>query len=295
MPLKLQSHDTSFTLIELMAASTVLSVVLLMMVGMQDQMSKAWSNANRRTEATREARAGLRMLTEDFLHYYVRDVYTTPGSSRANYNPTTNPIPIVYFSDASRTISQLRIPQAQSGSQALFFLSQRRSGTGKEADQLSAVGYYIASTGETNVNGFKTTNFHLFRYINTNTYSILPTYLGNTSSLANLFPNVGPDNPQNNEILARNALNLRIYFYPASNVPVNGLIFGITEANTNAQNLTGYTGNRCVFELTTYPETVASSILQTGSGQAAWTNASNLKRYGRTFEITMDLERSLAK
>jgi uncharacterized protein (TIGR02599 family) len=46
----------SFTLIELMAASTVLSVVLLMMVGMQDQMSKAWSNANRRTDANREAR-----------------------------------------------------------------------------------------------------------------------------------------------------------------------------------------------------------------------------------------------
>ena len=47
----------AFTLIELMAATTVLSVVLLMMVGMQDQMSKAWSNANRRTDATREARA----------------------------------------------------------------------------------------------------------------------------------------------------------------------------------------------------------------------------------------------
>ena len=32
-----------FTLIELMAATTVLSVILLMMVGMQDQMSKAWA------------------------------------------------------------------------------------------------------------------------------------------------------------------------------------------------------------------------------------------------------------
>ena len=295
MPLKPSSHDPSFTLIELMAASTVLSVVLLMMVGMQDQMSKAWSNANRRTEATREARAGLRMLTEDFIHYYIRDVYTNPSSSRANYNPTTNPIPIVYFSDAGKTISQLKIPNAQTNSQALFFLSQRRSGKGREADQLSAVGYYIASTPETNVNGFKSTSFHLFRYINTNTLSLLQSYTANSSSLANLFPNVGPAFSQNNEILARNSLNLRIYFYPASNVPANGLIYGITEASTGAQNLTGYTGNRCVFELSTYPETVANSILQSGSNQAAWTNASNLKRYGRTFEITMDLERSLSK
>jgi len=55
----------SFTLIELMAATTVLSVVLLMMVGMQDQMSKAWSNANRRTDATREASAACRLMYED--------------------------------------------------------------------------------------------------------------------------------------------------------------------------------------------------------------------------------------
>ena len=51
--------ESSFTLIELMAATSVLSVVLLMMVGMQDQMSRAWSNSNRRTDATREARAAL--------------------------------------------------------------------------------------------------------------------------------------------------------------------------------------------------------------------------------------------
>ena len=55
----------AFTLIELMAATTVLSVILLMMVGMQDQMSKAWSNSNRRTDATREARAACRLMSQD--------------------------------------------------------------------------------------------------------------------------------------------------------------------------------------------------------------------------------------
>ena len=294
MPLRSSPHPPCFTLIELMAATTVLSVVLLMMVGMQDQMSKAWSNANRRTEATREARAGLRMLTEDFLHYYVRDSYTNPSTSRANYNPATNTIPIVYFSDASKTISGLMINNAQANSQAIFFLSQRRSSSGKEADQLSAVGYYISSLSETNVNGFTNTSYHLFRYVNTNVLANLQSY---STNLANLFPNVGPPTSaslsSNNEILARNALNLRIYFYPTSSVPASGLIYRIAEnSGTTANN---YSGNRCVFELTTYPETVANSILQAGSNQSAWTNASNLKRYGRTFEITMDLERSLSK
>ena len=55
----------AFTLIELMAATTVLSIILLMMVGMQDQMSKAWSNSNRRTDATREARAAASLMSAD--------------------------------------------------------------------------------------------------------------------------------------------------------------------------------------------------------------------------------------
>jgi hypothetical protein len=259
-------------------------------------MSKAWTSANHRTEATREARAGLRMLTEDFIHYYVRDVYTNTGNARGNYNPIpiTNRIPMVYFSNASGTVDGLAISNAQPFSQALFFLSQRRPGTNRQADQLSAVGYYIAAYSDTNINGFKTTNYHLFRYINTNTYTILQNFMRSTSpSVANLFPSVGTNYPANNEILARNAINLRIYFYPASNIPIDGLIYSLREGSTNASNSI-YTGNRCVFQLTTYPETIANSILQSGAGQSAWTNTNNIKRYARTFEITMDLERSLS-
>jgi hypothetical protein len=274
-----------------MAATTVLSVVLLMMVGMQDQMSRAWTNANRRTDATREARIGLRMLTEDFIHYYIRDVYTNAGSSRANYNPTTNRIPMAYFSNASTPIGSLSIPNAQPGSQGLFFLSQRRPGKNSPADQLSAVGYYIAWDTNTDINGFTTTNYNLYRYVNTNRLSILTSYMASTN-LADLFPNVSTTNTGMNEILARNAINLRIYFYPASNVPSSGLIYRLAEGDTNAT--TSYSGNRCVFELTTYPENIANSVLQSGANMSAWTNTNNIKRYGRTFEISMDFERALS-
>lgn len=274
----------AFTLIELMAATTVLSVILLMMVGMQDQMSKAWANANRRTESTREARAGLRMLTEDFTHYYLRSDYTRAGAPRANYNPITNKIPIVYFSDASIAVGKLAISNAQPKSQALFFLSQRRPGTNKQSDQLTAVGYYIAWETNTSISGFSTTNYNLYRYVNTNTVSALINFT-DANDVTPLFANVGANLKTNNEILARNAVNLRIYFYPTSSV-TNGLIYGITEASGGT-----YSGNRCVFEVTTYPETIANSLLQ--GNLTNWTSPNNIKRYGRTFEITMDLERSL--
>lgn len=275
-----------------MAASSVLSLVLLLMVGMQDQMSRAWTNANRRTEATREARAGLRMLTEDFIHYYIRDVYTNTGSARANYNPTTNPIPMVYFTNAGAGAGGLTIPDAQPGSQALFFLSQRRPPVGMNADQLTAVGYYIASATNTNINGMQTVNYHLYRYVNTNTYLSLSNFLtAPGASLALLFPNIGPTNTSNNEILARNSLNLRISFYP-SNLVTNGAVYTIPE-NDPANRI--YSGNRCVFELTTYPETVANSMLQAGNILTTWTSTNNLRRYGRSYEITMDLERNLSR
>jgi len=277
---------SGFTLIELMAATTVLSVILLMMVGMQDQMSKAWSNANRRTDATREARAGLRMLTEDFTHYYLRSDYTRAGAPRANYNPITNKIPIVYFSDASTPVGKLTIPNVQPNSQALFFLSQRRPGTNQQSDRLTAVGYYIAWETNTSISGFSTTNYNLYRYVNTNTVSALTSFT-NANDVTPLFANVGATLKTNNEILARNAVNLRIYFYPTSSAS-GGLIYGITEGSGGA-----YSGNRCVFEVTTYPESIANSLLQ--GNLANWTSSNNIKRYGRTFEITMDLERSLSE
>jgi len=277
----------AFTLIELMAATTVLSVVLLMMVGMQDQMSKAWANANRRTESTREARAGLRMLTEDFTHYFIRSDFTTGYWSRANYNPITNKIPIVYFTDASSTVGKLTISNAQPKSQALFFLSQRRPGTNRDSDRLTAVGYYIASETNMSISGFTTTSYNLYRYVNTNTVSGIDKFT-NASDVTPLFPNVGTGTTfkSNNEILARNAVNLRIYFYPTSSV--GNLIYGIREPTNQTQT---YSGNRCVFEVTTYPDSIANSLLQ--GNLTNWASPNNIKRYGRTFEVTMDLERWL--
>ncbi|MEI6598288.1 MAG: hypothetical protein WCL22_04525, partial [bacterium] len=186
------------------------------------------------------------------------------------------------------TVGKLTISNAQPKSQALFFLSQRRPGTNRESDQLTAVGYYISRDTNTSISGFATTNYNLYRYVNTNTVSAL-TGFTDANDVTPLFPNVGTTFKTNNEILARNAVNLRIYFYPTNSI-TNGLIYGIKE-ETNPALRVIYSGNRCVFEVTTYPDSIANSLLQ--GNLTNWTSSNNIKRYGRTFEITMDLERWL--
>ena len=274
----------SFTLIELMCACTLLSVILLMMVGMQDQMSKAWSNSNRRMDATREARAALRMMSSDLGNLYFRT--NTWGSTMA-YNPSRSPIPMAILNDDARATT-LPITNAQTGSVAIFALVQRQSSVPNPNavfDEFCAVGYYIGSGEDVDVNGFKRTNYNLYRYFRTGAQltPALITYLQAKNPRASVADIFSPST--NDEILARNACNLQVTVYPANSVPSNGLVFSVIES---LGNKTFYHGNKFQFELTTYPDdVVASGVL---GGLTNWTNASNVQKYGRTFEGRKNLE-----
>ena len=115
----------AFTLIELMAATTVLSIILLMMVGMQDQMSKAWSNSNRRTDATREARAAARLMASDLGGMAFRP--NTPNSSYDSFATvlTNQGLPYLYSSNGAGT--SITIPDAETNSAYLFALCNQAS------------------------------------------------------------------------------------------------------------------------------------------------------------------------
>jgi type II secretory pathway pseudopilin PulG len=274
----------SFTLIELMCACTLLSVILLMMVGMQDQMSKAWKNSNRRMDATREARAALRMMSSDLGNLYFRT--NTWGSTMA-YNPSRSPIPMAILNDNARATT-LSIPNAQPGSVAIFALVQRQSSVPNPNavfDEFCAVGYYIGSGEDVDVNGFKRTNYNLYRYFRTGAQltPALITYLQAKNPRASVAGIFSPST--NDEILARNACNLQVTVYPANSVPSNGLVFSVIES---LGNQTFYHGNKFQFELTTYPDdVVASGVL---GGLTNWSKASNVQKYGRTFEGRKNLE-----
>jgi hypothetical protein len=270
----------SFTLIELMAATTVLSVVLLMMVGMQDQMSKAWSNANRRTDANREARAACRLMAKDFSYLALRstNLLRTMMPSQA---VIASPISFYYFSGAGRvTGSSLTMPNVLAPSTAYLFGVIPKSARSSNESDFALVGYYVARDSNININGFWVTNYNLHRYYkisNAETISALSSFT-KLKTADSLFPGV---DPTNDEILARNVCNLQIKVLGSTNYP-NGLASVINYGSSYSNGI--YQGNKIHVELTFYPDEIAQKL----PSLSAWTNSNNLLRYGRSYEFRVD-------
>jgi prepilin-type N-terminal cleavage/methylation domain-containing protein len=261
----------AFTLIELMAATTVLSVVLLMMVGMQDQMSKAWSNANRRTDATREARAACLLMARDLSTFSMRGRVIGRFSSFPTYM-TNAAVPFYYWNGNGGLA-----PGGASGCAQFFGLIPQASTSNSAAD-VALIGYYIALNTNTNVNGFVNTNYNLYRYFipPSNAAAGIAAWLSvptGTATAAGLFTSI----TQNSEILARNACNLQLTFYSASN-PVSGLNYS---NNTASGPL--YGGNKMAIELSFYPEDAAQKIKTSD-----WLKPTNIQKYARSFEFRID-------
>jgi prepilin-type N-terminal cleavage/methylation domain-containing protein len=268
-PLRPWREQSAFTLIELMAATTVLSIILLMMVGMQDQMSKAWSNSNRRTDATREARAACLLMSRDLSTFAMRG----KAFGRFDSFPTnlTNAGVPFYYSSGPGGLAPGGAPSC-----AQFFgLIPQPSKTNDSAD-IALVGYYIAPATNTNVNGFLTTSYNLFRYYiaPSNAAAGIATWLSTPNGNANaLFTNIATSS----EILARNACNLQIKIYSGTTMS-NGFNF------SNKGSSSGfYRGNKMGIELSFYPEDTAQKITTT-----AWMNTNNIQKYARSFEFKID-------
>jgi len=269
----------SFTLIELMAATTVLSVVLLMMVGMQDQMSKAWSNANRRTDANREARAACRLMAKDFSCLALRG---TNGSRTAMRGPdvTNSPISFYYFSGTGNVVgSALTMPtNLAPNTSYLFGVIPRAPRSANESD-FALIGYYVASDKNVNINGFSVTNYNLHRYYKISNAVTIPAFtkwIGDKQANS-LFPSVST----NDEILARNVCNLQIKVFGSTNYP-NGLSSIINYGSSVINGI--YQGNKMHFELTFYPDDVAQKL----NFPSAWTNTDNLQKHARSYEFRVD-------
>lgn len=263
----------AFTLIELMAATTVLSVILLMMVGMQDQMSKAWSNSNRRTDATREARAACLLMARDLSTFAMRGK-TFGRFDSFPTNLTNAGVPFYYYNGSGGLA-----PGGAPNCAQFFGLIPQASKTNDPAD-IALVGYYIAPATNTNVNGFVTTSYNLFRYYvaPSNAITQITNWVVRSPSTdpTQLFSN-SVFIQSNSEILARNACNLQIRIYSGTTMN-NGLNF------SNKGSSSGfYRGNKMGIELSFYPEDSAQKITST-----AWMNTNNISRYARSFEFKID-------
>jgi prepilin-type N-terminal cleavage/methylation domain-containing protein len=270
---------SGFTLIELMAATTVLSVVLLMMVGMQDQMSKAWSNSNRRTDATREARAACRLMAQDLTCLVFRRNRNDHVASTIGV--TNREIPFLFSSNGlgpAGGADLIPLGDSQSSASYFFGISSRRA-SGANPGDLAIVGYYIASATTTNVNGFTNTVYNLYRH-----------YVPASNAVNNLnawFASKTPTDlfdPTNPEILARNTCNLRITVFNKqedSDDPVtNGLNYTFNSGGAN----TYYAGSKIQVEISVYPEDFAQKIPYTD-----WGKSENIRKYARSYELRVDV------
>jgi len=269
----------AFTLIELMAATTVLSIILLMMVGMQDQMSKAWSNSNRRTDATREARAACRLMAQDLSGL----VFRRTNNDTADSIPPAllkKGVPFLYSSNGAG--GPITIPTPQSSASYFFGISSRQA-SGANPGDLAIVGYYIASATTTNVNGFTNTTYNLYRHYvpASNAVNNLDAWFASTNP-TDLF------NPTNAEILASNTCNLRITFYNRRDADgkyavTNGLNYSCESSGT-----VGYfAGNKIQVEISVYPEDFAQKIPYTD-----WAKSENIRKFARSYEFRVDIPRN---
>ncbi|NDH85992.1 hypothetical protein EBY67_02925, partial [bacterium] len=135
----------------------------------------------------------------------------------------------------------------------------------------------------TNINGFTTTNYNLYRYVVPTSNTVVALNGVAKGNLATLFPGIAT----NSEILARNTCNLRIRFYNSQNpgMPVtngpNYRVFSACAANN-------YSGSKIHIELSVYPEEAAQKIPLT-----AWTNSANIQKYARSFEFRIDVPRTI--
>jgi type II secretory pathway component PulJ len=267
----------SFTLIELMAATTVLSVVLLMMVGMQDQMSKAWSNANRRTDATREARAASLLMISDFSFPIIRGNQSSGTKDQIADSTTNKGVPFIYSSDG--TGNALTIPAQQPRSSYYFCVAPTRVRANSSGD-LALVGYYVAKDTFTNANGFAYDSYNLHRYFRpaSNAWTNLTNWFSNKTA-TNLFPEI---HPTNDDILAKNVAGFRILFY---NNPAKPITNGVNYTNAGGGG-GSYAGNKMQISLTIYPEDTAQKLKLND-----WTNSGNVRRFARSFEFRVDSPR----
>jgi prepilin-type N-terminal cleavage/methylation domain-containing protein len=274
---------SGFTLIELMAATTVLSFILLMMVGMQDQMSKAWSNSNRRTDATREARAACRLMAQDLTCLVFRKNRNDNVASTITPALVNQGIPFLFSSNGlgpAGGTNLIPLTNSQSNASYFFGISSRKASDANPGD-LAIVGYYIASATTTNVNGFTNTTYNLYRHFvpaSSAVTNLNAWFSSTTKDATNLF------NPTNPEILARNTCNLRITVFnkqeDADDPVTNGLNYTFNSGGSN----TYYAGNKIQVEMSVYPEDFAQKIPYTN-----WGKSENIRKYSRSYEFRVDV------
>lgn len=196
------SKRGGFSLIELLVALSVLSVLVVLLFGLVESATRLWRDTENRVDAFREARAALAVIS---------------GELR-NFCATTNPD---FFST-----NALGNTAAGADATGLYFLTRLPpTAQGENLSDLCVVGYerrwarQSAGVGQTNAADPGREGFHLFRSFHGSGLTYARLRAG-TPPLADLQVPEGSGAPRS-EILARNILRLEIRCFATNPVYTN--------------------------------------------------------------------------
>ena len=270
----------SFTLIELMVAAAITTLLLLGMTGIFDQAMKAWRLSARRADAEREVRAALAQVKRDLSSLVVNsNLPIAYNQSRINGT---------FINVASSGSLQLQVanhppkigPQGQDWSNAsvvLFFATTGGSDSGNAGD-LSGVGYYV--TWDTNSNQGR------------GAWNLYRRYQRPVDLLAGLqariaTPTIGPYHI--NTLSEPELVGANVFNFWAQLVAIN------TNAGGSASNIVSYSSLQLGTNVTVRPKYVQLELTAYGSEQVRgfqktdWFNTNNIAKFGRSFIWRVDL------
>ena len=190
-------RSAGFTLVELLVSSAILTLIIVLLVGMADGVSRIWRDGERRREAIREARAGLEMITED-LHSAVI---------------TTNPATIF--------IKEVKGHDQPLDGSSLFLLtshSSEKRQTGNEGD-LCATGYFTALDPD----GSGTRDLYRFHASGKPVANALEQ-----GKLKELYATGSPENTSTTELLARHIVALDVQRVAGATVSSGSLLITLS-------------------------------------------------------------------
>jgi len=277
------SRGAAFTLVELLVATAITSILILGMTGIFDQSMKAWRLSSRRADAEREVRAALSQIERDlsclvvnsntpiYLNITATNRVSIPNPFRLNMPPNSGPLGQDWVNV----------------SQTLFFATADRSRTNQQGD-LASVGYFVA--WDTNSNGTNGAwNFYRRYQRPADLYTALLARLALTNLSAS---SVGPYHLNSlpaPELLAANVLNFWVQFVEITNnaprtLPTN---FSLIVAGTWITNRPHY----AQLELTAYSGDQVRSFSggTLATRRQMWSDTSNIAKFGRTFVWRVDL------
>ncbi len=188
--LNLRIGKPAFTLLELLVAMAVLSLLVVVLMGMVDSATKLWRANENRVESYREARAALNLIAGDLK--------VALSSKNTNYFSTN----IASEFGASTTDG------------AIFFLAalpQSSQDQGSSLGDVCQVGYYL-KYGKSGLGSAQQNTYGLYRFFRESN-ATFTNLLNNSGLFLNSTTNV--------ELLARNIPSFTLNYF---SVDTNGII-----------------------------------------------------------------------